>query len=135
MAVQARKQNGMAHLILYVVFGVLTVVLNTAVYLLCRNICSVPISSVIAWICAVIFAYCTNRFFVFRSTKNTAGSIVREAAFFFLARICSEAAELLLLFLLLSCSFGAQNETVVKIAVNALIVIMNYGASKAIIFK
>ena len=56
-------------LIPYVIFGVLTTAVNVAVYALCARIfgLSTVISTVIAWVVAVSFAYVTNRKWVFHS--------------------------------------------------------------------
>ena len=53
----------------YLVFGVLTTVVNYAVYLPVYNFCgiSAAVSNMIAWVVAVAFAFLTNKPFVFHS--------------------------------------------------------------------
>ena len=53
----------------YAVFGVLTTIINYVVYLPCYNLLhmSATVSNVLAWVAAVLFAYLTNKPFVFHS--------------------------------------------------------------------
>ncbi len=55
--------------LVYLVFGVLTTVVNYLVYLPVYNLLgfSAAVSNMIAWIAAVAFAYLTNKPFVFKS--------------------------------------------------------------------
>lgn len=52
-------------IILYVIFGGLTTVVNWVTYSLFVSFCSITVSNVFAWIFAVVFAYITNKIFVF----------------------------------------------------------------------
>ena len=59
--------------ILYLVFGALTTAVNTGVFWLCAHplgMDALP-STMIAWLVAVIFAYITNRNWVFHSEAST----------------------------------------------------------------
>ena len=66
-------------LISYGIFGVLTTLLNIGTYYVCARILLIPVmvSSIIAWIVGVIFAYVTNRIFVFES--DTTGKKIGRA--------------------------------------------------------
>ena len=57
-------------IILYVIFGVLTTIVNLIAYYLFSNIININylISNAIAWIISVVFAYITNKFFVFNNS-------------------------------------------------------------------
>ena len=59
------------HYILYIIFGVLTTLVNIVTYYLAHKILPVMPSTVLAWILAVLFAYVTNRQFVFESQAET----------------------------------------------------------------
>lgn len=122
-------------LILYIVFGVLTVAVNTAAYYFLRKVFSIVVSSLLAWFVAVVFAYATNHYFVFKSKAFDAKAVTLEFLFFLLARIFSEAVELILLPAMLSIPFFAHYEVFVKIIVNFIVVVINYIASKYFIFK
>ena len=56
-------------ILIYLIFGVLTTVVNYLVYLPCYNVLQLhsSVSNMIAWAAAVAFAYLTNKPFVFRS--------------------------------------------------------------------
>ena len=62
----------------YLVFGVLTTVVNYLVYLPCFNLLhfSAAVSNVIAWVVAVAFAYLTNKPFVFKSYDWSAKTVI-----------------------------------------------------------
>lgn len=126
--------------ILYVVFGVLTTVVNYVVSVpLYHNLPVGPeplrnaIANCSGWILSVAFAFVTNKLFVFES-KSWAGKLVlREAVTFVSARLLSFGVELAGMWLLVSCLnlwFGAS-----KIAMNVIVILMNYVLSKWIIFK
>ena len=67
-------------IILYVIFGVLTTIVNLIAYYLFSNIININylISNAIAWIISVVFAYITNKFFVFNSSYINKDVIIEE---------------------------------------------------------
>lgn len=139
----------------YLVFGVLTTVVNFVVFgianklagagyesLVLFNIGSFAfkwlyLSNAIAWVCAVTFAYVTNRLFVFESTASGAAAIIKEIVSFFGARIISLLLFDELLYALLLNIFEKINGGVWidKILVAVLTVVFNYIAGKFVIFK
>ena len=66
--------------ILYLVFGVFTTVVNIVSYWLCAHVLGLGVmaSSVIAWALAVFFAYVTNRTMVFHSSATGKGEILKR---------------------------------------------------------
>ena len=74
--------------ILYVVFGVLTTIVNLAISYVLEGYCYIDgsIASAIGIIAAVIFAYFTNRKLVFNSVANTLKKNLREFGKFILGR-------------------------------------------------
>lgn len=119
----------------YLVFGVLTTLVNMAVYGICYNEFGIPnlVSNAIAWVAAVLFAYVVNKWFVFRSRHTTARETAREFALFVGARLLSFGIDELSMWLMVDCLH--INSGVSKIAVNVIVLIMNYFFSKWIIFK
>ncbi len=116
----------------YLIFGVLTTVVNIVVYWLlntCLNV-NYLISNAIAWIVSVLFAYITNRKYVFES-KNT--SMMNELMKFISARLSTGIMDMILMWLLVDIL--AFNSMVSKIVVNVLVVVLNYILSKVFIFK
>ena len=119
----------------YLFFGVLTTVVNYIVYLPCYNLLSfsAAISNMIAWIAAVAFAYLTNKPFVFRSHDWSAKTVIPELSKFVGARIASGVLETGIIFL--TVDFLRWNGNVMKLVTSVLVVIINYVASKLLVFR
>jgi putative flippase GtrA len=122
-------------IISYLVFGVLTTVVNYLVYLPCYNLLglSAAVSNVIAWAVAVLFAYVTNKPFVFRSHDWSLQTVIPEFAKFVGCRVASGGAETLIL--LLTVDILGWNGNLWKLIVSVLVVIANYFGSKLLVFK
>ncbi len=124
-----------ADILSYLFFGVLTTVVNYSVYLPCYNYfkLSAAVSNVIAWVGAVAFSYLTNKPFVFKSNDWSAKTVVPELAKFVGSRIFSGAVETGLIFL--TVDLLNWNGNVMKVVTSVLVVILNYAASKLVVFK
>ena len=122
-------------LIVYLVFGVLTTVVNYIVYLPCYNLMGInaSVSNMIAWVAAVAFAFLTNKPFVFQSYDWSAGVVIPELTKFMGTRIGSGALETLILFL--SVDLSGMNGNVWKLLTSVLVVILNYIGSKLLVFR
>ena len=121
--------------IVYLVFGVLTTIVNYLVYLPCYNLLNLSssVSNVIAWVVAVAFAYVTNKPFVFRSYDWSAKTVIPELTKFVSCRIASGALETLIL--LVTVDLLHWNGNLWKLITSVLVVIMNYVASKLVVFR
>ena len=119
----------------YLFFGVLTTVVNYIVYLPCYNQLnlSAAVSNVIAWVVAVAFAYLTNKPFVFRSNDWSAKTVVPELTKFVGSRIFSGALETGIIFVTVDCLLW--NGNIMKLVTSVLVVIINYIASKLLVFR
>ena len=119
----------------YLVFGVLTTVVNYLVYLPCYNLLGMKavVSNVIAWAVAVIFAYVTNKPFVFHSHDWSAKTVVPEFSKFVGCRVASGAMESLII--LVSVDILGWNGNVWKLLTSVLVVILNYIGSKLLVFR
>lgn len=122
-------------LITYLVFGVLTTAVNYLVYLPCYNLWSFSASrsNLIAWAAAVIFAFLTNKPFVFHSHDWSAKVVVPELLTFVGTRIGSGALETGILFLTVDCI--GMNGNAWKLITSVLVVILNYIGSKLLVFR
>ena len=121
--------------ILYLIFGGLTTAVNLVSYFILREICSLGIntSTVIGWFLAVVFAFFTNKYFVFEAKNNDKKGFLFEMTSFFSARVLSLLLDMLILFIFVTkLSF---NEAAIKILSNVFVIIFNYFASKLIIVK
>ena len=119
----------------YLVFGVLTTVVNYAVYLPLYNWAnfSATLSNAIAWVAAVTFAFLTNKPFVFNSHDWSAKVVLPELTKFLGCRIGSGLAETAIIFV--TVDLLAWNGNLWKLLTSILVVILNYIASKLFIFN
>lgn len=122
-------------LITYLVFGVLTTAVNYLVYLPCYNLLhlSASVSNAIAWVVAVAFAFLTNKPIVFRSFDWSAKVVLPELAKFVGCRVGSGLLETLIL--LGTVDILRWNGNLWKIVTSVLVVILNYVASKLLVFR
>ena len=121
--------------ILYIIFGVFTTIVNIATFYILTNFAHITenISNVIAIILAVIFAYVTNRKLVFNSTAKSFSEIIAEIFKFFSARFFTMLVEFFG-FMLLFNVMHIPN-LISKIIVTILVIILNFFLSKFFAFK
>lgn len=120
----------------YIVFGGLATVVNFVSYFIFARVIGIDevISSGLSWVCAVIFAYITNKIFVFESKTTSKKQLIKECVFFFLARIFSGITCDVGTFALMVKVFNI-NDIFSKIVTQVMVVIVNYVFSKFIVFK
>ena len=119
-------------LFLYIVFGVLTTIVNIVAYLFFARLLGIHyiISNIVAWVLSVLFAYVTNRIWVFES-KNS--NIIKEMSLFFSGRIFSGIVDTGLMYVFID--FLSIGDFISKIVIQIIVVILNYLVSKLIVFK
>ena len=119
----------------YLIFGVLTTVVNYLVYLPVYNLLglSAALSNAIAWVVAVAFAYLTNKPFVFKSHDWSRATVIPELTKFVSCRIASGAMETVIL--LITVDLLGWNGNIWKLLTQVLVVILNYVFSKLIVFR
>ena len=119
----------------YLIFGVLTTVVNYLVYLPCYNLLALPavVSNVIAWVVAVAFAYVTNKPFVFRSHDWSAKTVVPELTKFVGTRVASGGMESAIIWIAVDLLGG--NGNIWKLVTSVLVVVLNYIGSKLLVFR
>ena len=123
------------NIIYYVIFGVLTTIVNIVVYWFMAHpigMKTVP-SSIIAWIAAVTFAYITNRRWVFHSEARTNADVIKEIISFFLCRLATGVFDWG--FMYLTVDLLQWEDVLMKFIANIIVIVMNYVASKLIVFK
>ena len=120
----------------YLVFGGLSTVVNFVTYYITARIIGIEevTSSGISWFCSVLFAYITNKLFVFESKSNSKKEFFKEMISFFLARIASGILCDVGTFALMVKVFNV-NDIIAKIVTQIMVVIVNYVFSKLIIFR
>lgn len=136
-------------LITYGIFGVLTTVVNFATFKLSDVILGQKlylVSNIIAWVVCVIFAYVTNKLWVFESKSLKPDVVMKELVSFFAARGFSFIIEEGGLFLLVDIvgfsdytlqlfGFSISGTMISKMIVGVVVVVINYFFSKLVIFK
>lgn len=141
--------NKYKELISYVFFGVLATIVSIGSFKIFDVILGehlYMISNVISWIITVIFAYFTNKLWVFQSKSWKPNVVVRELIGFFGARLFSLGVEELGLWLMIDkmnigtigfeiLDFDVNGNLIAKVIMQVVIVILNYIFSKLIIFK
>lgn len=122
-------------LIMYGVFGVLTTIVNIAAYYVCYHGLTMPnlTSTAIAWLLAVIFAFITNKIWVFGSRSLEAKLLIYELNTFFTCRILTGLLDVLIMYV--AVDIMVWDELLWKALSNVLVIILNFVASKLIIFK
>lgn len=122
-------------IISYLFFGVCTTVVNIVAYWACAHIAhlSTVVSTSIAWVVAVAFAYITNRLWVFHSKAKGKKAILREICAFTACRLLTGFLDIAIMYIFvdrLHCP-----DLVIKIISNIIVIIANYIASKLVIFS
>lgn len=119
-------------IIMYLIFGILTTVVNIVVYFIASNVLNINylISNATAWFLSVLFAYVTNKLYVFESSSK---EFIKEIVAFFSSRLATGILDMFLMWLFVTVA--SLNDVVVKIFVNILVIIMNYIFSKLFVFR
>ncbi len=119
-------------IIMYLIFGVLTTAVNIGVYFISAELLHINylISNGLAWFLSVLFAYLTNRKYVFESKSQ---DVLKEVISFFGSRLATGALDMALMWVFVY--FNVVNDVIAKIEVNVIVVIMNYILSKLVVFK
>lgn len=124
----------MRHYTLYLIFGVITTLVNLVIYKLLLDMgIHYTISTTIAFIVAVSVAFWTNRTWVFRSQSRGIKAIFREMTSFFSVRILTYFVDVIGLIILIELVH--MGEFVSKIIVNVLVVVLNYLLSRFVVFQ
>ena len=132
-----KHQEGMR----YLIFGALTTIINILTYaifasFILKNLPTdelrVNISEIIAFIVALIFAYVTNKIYVFNSKTKNIKQLVKEITSFTSCRIITEIISILMMNMAIWFSI---NDIFMKVVANIVVIILNFVFSKIIIFK
>ena len=136
-------------LIIYGIFGVGTTLVNFLTYKLFNVILGVDLywaSNIIAWFVSVVFAYITNKLFVFESKRWDIRLVLKEASSFFTARVFSLVVEQVGLIALVDfvgmkdllwqiLGFNIGGELIAKVILAVVVVVLNYVFSKLVVFR
>ena len=125
----------------YLIVGVLTTVVSLAIkwgllftILDAKNGFQVQVAVVASWIGAVIFAYITNRIFVFKSKSK---NYLKEISSFVLGRVATLLMEMFIMWFFVTL-LKLNSDTwvlVFTLVCQVLVTIFNYILSKLFVFK
>ncbi|SDA14453.1 Putative flippase GtrA (transmembrane translocase of bactoprenol-linked glucose) [Ruminococcus sp. YE71] len=133
--------------LMYLFFGGCTTVVSVAAFALGTKMfgthsahfaglsfdAGVVAANVFSWVCAVTFAYITNRIWVFEDKAHGTGAVAKECAAFFAGRLFTLVVETVLLEVSIS-KFGMK-DVIAKIIVSVVTIVLNYVISKLFVFK
>ena len=121
-------------IILYFIFGFLTFLISVATYAFCSRVLSLNelIANVVSWVIAVLFAFFTNRKWVFDGGDATKGFWGQMGSFFG-GRLFTLAVEELIL--LVFVTWLRLDDVIVKIVAQVVVIVLNYFISKFWMFK
>ena len=119
----------------YLFFGVCTTLVNVLTYLCAAHIMKMPVmaGTILAWVLAVLFAYITNRKWVFHSEATGNQEVGKEIFSFFICRLATGIVDWVCMFIFVEILLW--NDVIIKLIANVVVIILNYIASKWIIFK
>lgn len=131
--------NKYKEIVNYLIIGVLTTVVSLVSFYLVRIFVftndsqfDIQLANVISWILAVLFAFVTNKKYVFES-KSTGYQKFLEMIKFYVSRLTTLGVEMFVMWLLTSPL--KVDDMISKIIVQFIIVILNYVFSKLFVFK
>ena len=122
-------------IIIYLFFGGLTTLVSFAVYFSVYRYLSLSAgwSNVISWICAVVFAFVTNKPFVFHSYDWSVSVALPELGKFVGSRLLSGLLETAVL--AVTVDLLHLHNLAMKLIASVIVVILNYVFSKLIVFR
>lgn len=122
-------------LVRYGVCGIITTATNVIAFHVCYEICGIQllVSNTIAWILAFLFAFISNKLWVFESKEWTGKKAIAEMLGFLFARLATLVLDTFLMWFMVDIL--ALDGTLSKVISNVITIAINYIASKFIIFK
>ncbi|MFD1393294.1 GtrA family protein [Lacticaseibacillus jixianensis] len=118
----------------YLFFGILTTLVNVLIFSVAFRLLELPwpTSNSLSWLVSVIFAFFTNKLWVFHSGASGTRSTLWTLLKFMLVRILSYGLDMLTMWLIIDAMHG--NELIAKLITQVLVVAVNYIFSKLFVF-
>ena len=130
---EKRKQH--KEIIRYIIFGGMTTVVNFAVFYFIDTILGISylIANAISIAVSILFAFFTNKWFVFQTKSENFGEWFREFMLFLSLRMGTSVFDMLSMWLLVQ--FASMDSNLAKLLTQFIVVALNYVFSKLFIFK
>ena len=128
------KNKAMREGVAYLIFGVLTTVIDYVISIVLFYWTKVPTlpAQTIAWIAAVVFAFVTNKWWVFESHTLVPSEVWKEFVSFIICRIATFVFNLAALFVMVDLM--GMEFFFCKLLISVVVVVLNYVFSKILIF-
>ena len=119
----------------YIGFGIGSLVINIVAFWVYNDLLKVHYmaANVVAWVLSVVFAFVTNKVFVFNSHSWKASVWIRECISFTTARVITGVFDMAIMFVMVDLINA--DELFAKFVANFFVILANYGISKLWIFK
>ena len=120
--------------IMYLIFGFLTMVISIVTFAIFINVgFNEHTSNILSWILAVLFAFITNKIFVFEDKEKEADVVIRQIIKFFLSRVFTLGLEEIIIFVFVTKL--NYNAIFIKLITQIVVIVLNYVLSKKIAFN
>ncbi|MGX7419013.1 GtrA family protein [Carnobacterium gallinarum] len=121
--------------LMYLIFGGLTTLINIVVFYIFKDLLAMDYraSNGIAWFISVLFAFITNKYFVFSSNETSKNQFIKEMLLFFWYRLLSLVIDMGMMIVMVSVL--KIDALIAKLITQVVIVVINYVFSKLFIFK
>ena len=125
--------------ILYTAFGAGTVAVDVGLYILLVEELGIQMASFWGWLGSVLFAFLTNKYFVFCTGREGRAAFFRELGEFTLGRLLSMFIEVLGVDILVRRGFDRPvlgiTGGAAKILITGIVILVNYLVSKFLVFR
>jgi len=120
-------------LLLYLLFGGLTTIISIFVFWLMSPVMGLNelVGNIVSWIFAVLFAFVTNRIWVFKGGREE--SILSQAVKFYAGRLGTLAVEELILWIFVTLL--ELDAMLIKVLAQIVVIVLNYVVSKLFVFR
>ncbi|EOT29640.1 GtrA family protein [Enterococcus saccharolyticus] len=131
---QRLEERKLWEVFIYLFFGVLTTIVNIAVHFTCLDVFGwhYMVATVVSWVVSILFAFVTNKRWVFHSKTETSIEWVMEFSKFVFYRLLSLVMDMGSMYVLIELIH--TGDIVAKIFTQVLVVVANYVFSKFLIF-
>ena len=119
----------------YMIFGAMATIINAGLYALLFQYIQISNvgSTIIAWVITLIFAFFTNKFFVYKSDEKRVKYVIKEFYQFFLCRLLSGIFDVLFMFI--TVDILSLYPVIMKLIAALFVGLINYFGGKLVIFK
>lgn len=125
-----------AEIIRYLIIGILTTLVSLGTYYALtltvldpEDVYELQLANIISWVISVLFAYFTNRSFVFK-VKDT--HILSEFFKFVMSRIFTLLVDMAIMFVFVSLLH--LDDKIIKLVTQVIVIVLNYILSKFLVF-